>query len=974
MPALSCPSCNSEHATWNELGTHFWKSHTPHSAGEICTECDYPVSEDGILFHLSCLSDTDSESVWTGLSLNDRPCPICGEAVLKSEVVSHVKNHEPLNIKEYLGEKLVCQICDGAVQGQNQHGEHQKCIIKALLISKDSRSQFSCPYCDSTTGNKGGLQWHLWQEHFETDGLEGDCPGCGDEITYEEVNNHILCRESGYGPATTDIFDVDIESCFLCDVSVLNPHVLRRHIKNKHLSAIEKRDLTCEVCGEKIQRQSIKEHYLCLAKASGKSFSFSTNTSWRCPVCSEQCYSEEKFLNHVSANHASSIFSADSCRICGESLSNIENHNACIDIISGTDLQATKESDITLPSVLRNQPSTGSYDPQNPLPQAERSEFYQGLSTFVERERESSRKENWQLYKDLPLGRLVYKQDLIFDLVSTGRHSHPNYDLQYVFELPVEDDEDVEDVDGLTDRFGIYPKQEVIVGTESNLGCLPIKAEVTFTDDFTIGLSPDPDGDYSTSKLDSALTQDKQEYHVVHLLEPTPYNRKQDAISRVRDSNFQDSVVCGDATISETPRSIGSLPARELNEKQQSAVGRALGNPDICCIHGPPGTGKTRTLRTIIELAVARGDRVLACSHSNQAIDNLLVGGSTVKEPDKDSLHSFALNTETTVSRIGSNSENRVVQKFYQQTGPNDADIVASTTSAAAELDRDSFDLVLIDEATQADKPATFIPFLRGDNLVLAGDHKQLPPFCSNETAKEQDMHISLFEHIKNIYGEQVFTKLTRQYRMNSEIATFPNDQFYSGELEHGDENIDWRIKDRPPIVGHHVVSHEQTDEETQSRYNPREAQEVAKQVRLLQIEGVEPSNIGVITAYSAQINAIDDALRNEKIEKPHLIEVDTIDSFQGTEREAIIVSFVRSNDYNASGFLTFPEEGKRRLNVAMTRAKKRLVLIGDFVTLSTQNKQRDNSCATVYTQMKEFLDQNGRLKDHTMVHPSEKG
>jgi superfamily I DNA and/or RNA helicase len=323
---------------------------------------------------------------------------------------------------------------------------------------------------------------------------------------------------------------------------------------------------------------------------------------------------------------------------------------------------------------------------------------------------------------------------------------------------------------------------------------------------------------------------------------------------------------------------------------------------------------------------------------------------------------------EITMARVGHHSEDPVVQQYYQSVDPARADIVGATTSAAAELDVDEFDLVIVDEATQADQPATFIPLLRGEKLVLAGDHKQLPPFCSDETAREEDMHISLFEHFQRVYGEQVSTRLIRQYRMHEDIAAFPSAQFYDGQLEHGDDNRRWQINDLKPMVGHHIQSTEQIRDETKSRYNPDEAELVAQQARLLQMHGVDSSDIGIITAYSAQISEIADALRNEDIEDPDRIEIDTIDSFQGAEREAIIVSFVRSNEAHASGFLAFPDEGKRRLNVALTRAKKRLVVIGDFGTLGATSEHRteDESCAHIYRALYDHLRDRNCLKSHT--------
>jgi superfamily I DNA and/or RNA helicase len=233
------------------------------------------------------------------------------------------------------------------------------------------------------------------------------------------------------------------------------------------------------------------------------------------------------------------------------------------------------------------------------------------------------------------------------------------------------------------------------------------------------------------------------------------------------------------------------------------------------------------------------------------------------------------------------------------------------------------------------------------------------------ETAKEENMHISLFEQIQNRYGSEIIERLRIQYRMNGKIAGFVSEEFYEDSLLHGDNNRDWTVSDLKPIVAFDTNAHEQSHEESSSKYNEFEAGLVAKQVRLLQMNGLESSEIGVITPYTAQVGIISKALKEQDVHNPFGVKIDTVDSFQGSEREAIIVSFVRSNSYHASGFLEFPEEGRRRLNVALTRAKKRLVLIGDFDTLGrvATHLDEDKSCAPVYQRLQEYLMQLESIK-----------
>lgn len=967
MSVVACPACESSFVSWTAFADHFWDNHTADNddTDQICPSCDYPLTKENVLYHLACVTDVDPETVWTGISTGSSLCPVCGDPLTTDDVSNHVRSHGGADQKEVLGGQLTCTVCGETPQEADRFTGHLGCLVEHLSLSDNGDGTYSCPYCEHQAAHEGEVEWHIWLRHFEADGFQSSCPGCGATLSFGALKQHLLCLDDVHGPDAAQLFDLRVDDCFLCDLSVLNPQVLQRHIEGNHLSQIRDIGGTCEVCGDAIEDGQVSLHYPCLAAATDTEMSLRQQPTWRCPLCNEATGAQDSFITHLESTHNLDLFVADSCRVCGNDLTTIADHYACLEYLA--DATEVSDNDIQMPAVLAQQPDKVTYTATAPLPEDERTSFYRELEDFVERERQSARDEAWRRYEEIPLAQLKYREDLILDLMPLGRKSHPHYDLQFVFERPVPEYE--HDPDDLATRFGIYPRQKVIVGADADLLGLPMEAEVTFVDDQTIGISPDPDQSYRDSELQSALTNNSTAYHLVDLLTPTPYDRKQEAITKVQSTSVADSVVTGDATVVEHPRDIGSFYAGELNQQQREAVGRALGDPTLCCIHGPPGTGKTRTLTAAIELAVARGDRVLACAHSNQAIDNLLTGSSTVDEPEEASLHAFVMDErEVTMARVGHHSEDPVVQRYYQGVDPAGAEIVGATTSAAAELDIDEFDLVIVDEATQADQPATFIPLLRGENLVLAGDHKQLPPFCSDETAREEDMHISLFEHFQRVYGEQVSTRLVRQYRMHEEIAAFPSTQFYNGQLEHGDDNRGWQISDLKPMVGHHIQSTERMHDETKSRYNPGEAELVAQQTRLLQMHDVDSSNIGIITAYSAQIGEIADALRNEDIEDPDRIEIDTIDSFQGAEREAIIVSFVRSNDAHASGFLAFPDEGKRRLNVALTRAKKRLVVIGDFATLGATSEHRteDESCANVYQALYDHLRDRDSLKSHS--------
>lgn len=459
-------------------------------------------------------------------------------------------------------------------------------------------------------------------------------------------------------------------------------------------------------------------------------------------------------------------------------------------------------------------------------------------------------------------------------------------------------------------------------------------------------------------------------------------------------SETSESLLRGESSIDfSSPLDLNFTPELELNTYQERAAVDALCVDDVFCIHGPPGTGKTRTLVTIIEHAAENGDTVLVCAHSNQAVDNIVAGESTSEETDAASLHRIIQRfndaedlRDISMIRIGSSRQNIdsfVGSRYYVPTSRLDstigsADIIASTTNTAAVLEgRDdvNLDLVVIDEATQASGPATAVPFGWGNRVeetdhgrlrsfgyrtVLAGDHRQLPPFVSDPEMHDRGLHTSLFERLLDVYGEDLAQTLYRQYRMHEDIVKFASQEFYGGELEHGEDNRTAAIEGLSPLLAIDDNSGEVQDPGSNSYYNPTEAQYVVAQVQRALNHDIDASDIGVITGYSDQREAIKSELASSIDDLGYdSVDVETIDKFQGGQREVIIVSFTRSNPENDSGFLESPPQtAQKRLNVAMTRAKKRLVLIGDWETLSTPATFREpsGSCADTFARLRDYL------------------
>jgi ATP-dependent RNA/DNA helicase IGHMBP2 len=269
--------------------------------------------------------------------------------------------------------------------------------------------------------------------------------------------------------------------------------------------------------------------------------------------------------------------------------------------------------------------------------------------------------------------------------------------------------------------------------------------------------------------------------------------------------------------------------------------------------------------------------------------------------------------------------------------------VCATHTGCASDvLSGERFDWVVVDEATQATEPATLLPVLRaGDDarLVLAGDHHQLPPTVTSLEAAREGLARSLFERLVQRWGDAARVMLTVQYRMHAAIMAFPAERFYEGRLTAAPAVAGHLLRDLPgvssgPETGTplEVIDtagrgfEEVREPGSESCKNPEEADLVAERVRALLEAGVPPESVAVITPYAGQVQALRDRLSD----LPQ-VEVGTVDGFQGREKEAVFVSLVRANAEAQVGFLA----DVRRMNVAWTRARRRLVVVGDGATLS---------------------------------------
>ncbi len=381
-----------------------------------------------------------------------------------------------------------------------------------------------------------------------------------------------------------------------------------------------------------------------------------------------------------------------------------------------------------------------------------------------------------------------------------------------------------------------------------------------------------------------------------------------------------------------------SPPAGETfvddNEAQDEAVRRALGAEDLALIHGPPGTGKTHTLATVVRALVERGERVLLSAFTNRAVDNAL---ATLREQGFEDV--VRVGTETGVA-----DEH---QSFRLRTGgdPHDradalrsAPVVAATTAGCGSraMRACSFDVAVVDEAGQLTEPATLAAVERADRFVLVGDHQQLPPVVRSDgvpggDGADYDLDRSLFERLVDLHPEAA-VMLDRQYRMHQRIQYFSSREFYDGQLRPASAEVAGRRlgdldgvdPDALPADLADPVSFTDPDGDQTGNANPIEADAVADTVEAYLGAGLAPDDVGVIAPFRAQVAEI-------RKRVPEAVAVDTVDRFQGSAREAIVVSFVATGSMDSPVF-----EDHRRTNVALTRAKRSLALVGDAGALAS--------------------------------------
>lgn len=545
-------------------------------------------------------------------------------------------------------------------------------------------------------------------------------------------------------------------------------------------------------------------------------------------------------------------------------------------------------------------------------------------------------------------------------------------------------------------RTGLYGKSYITFSNDSNIlpsnkfrigDLVKISSEsgsIVFINDRKITIS-----------LEEELMENER-FRIDLLVNDVHYERMKKALNVVRNSALFNILDGKDkknrCELVQTKENLSFLQI--LNEPQKDSVRSAVAAESLFLIHGPPGTGKTTVLVEIINQLIRNIDgppkKLLVCAPSNIAIDNLIertvqifekesqkfvrVGNSHKIQPHLTSLtleervkycesgllcqdirdeieknFKTLKRTKDYVSKKKLYEEIRYLRKDLKIREKDisfniirDSSIVFSTLSSSGSKklsNFNEFDVVIIDEAAQATEPECLIAAVKGKKLILAGDQNQLPPVvkCNNANG----LSFTLFDRLykKYPYNRKL---LSIQHRMNEKIMNWSSNELYEGKLEAFSKNANKLLCDLDGVSGTEETKSSlflidtvgcnlyENSDSVESKFNEGEANIVEKHVKRLIDSGVKVNNIAIISPYNAQVDIIKNKLKDYGTE----LEIGTVDGFQGREKEAIVISLVRSNDSKEHGFL----KERRRLNVAITRAKHHVCLICDSETVSNDD------------------------------------
>lgn len=497
------------------------------------------------------------------------------------------------------------------------------------------------------------------------------------------------------------------------------------------------------------------------------------------------------------------------------------------------------------------------------------------------------------------------------------------------------------------------------------------------------------DADHADAMEAGPMNLDRDDPEVTFDRGDSAIVRFRDAKAGTNEARLRDAIFGGVAPRFRERKEI-AWRDESLNDPQKEAVAHALAASEVALLHGPPGTGKTRTLVEVVRQAVLRGERVLVAAASNAAVDHLSAqlvdAGLPVVRIGHPARVSPAMEARTLDALLEDSGAFELARRWHTEAvdrkrrarmrldrgqirhhemkdevreanalhrdarnhlaGAQEAILARAPVICATAAGADTallgdmrFDLVVLDEATQAPDPIALVALARASRAVLAGDPCQLPPTVIDPHAARDGLAVTLFERLAAARPE-TRRMLVVQHRMHEALMAFPSASFYEGKLVAHPSVAAHRLEDLPGVAADpgragpwHFLDasgrgwSEERGADDPSTRNPGQAERVASEARRVLARGLPAADLAIITPYEAQARLLRQLL---PVEVAAGLEIGTVDGFQGREKEAILVDLVRSNDETEIGFLA----DTRRMNVALTRARRFLLVAGDGATL----------------------------------------
>eukprot|EP01133_Synstelium_polycarpum_P018869 gene18869-22570_t len=478
---------------------------------------------------------------------------------------------------------------------------------------------------------------------------------------------------------------------------------------------------------------------------------------------------------------------------------------------------------------------------------------------------------------------------------------------------------------------------------------------------------------------------DNYTFAIDKLANDVTYRKMREAVDRLSTissvspcSRVIDIIFNGDEPTHNETVAPAIIPITKLNFPQIESIQFALASNEIALIHGPPGTGKTTTVVEFIVQVCKSGGKVLACGPSNLSVDNILerllafpgiVNPTRIGHPARvmAQLSKYTMDHKSKngddaniIKKADRDEEKRKINNSIRdlrkdlkaremvliETIIKNSNVILSTNTGAADFSlrgKDDFDWVIIDEAAQSLEASCWIPMQKGKRLLLAGDHQQLPPTIHSDKASKDGLSITLFERLIKSHGDNIARLLSVQYRMNSAIMDWSSKEFYNSKMTADPSVANHTLIELSKTKRQAVTTtcplmmidtsgcamEESADDESESKFNIGETKVVLRCIEKLVRYGMDQAAIGVITPYNGQVKAL------KALVQPQFpdVEIGTVDGFQGREKEVVIISMVRSNEPpHKVGFLA----EDRRTNVAVTRARRQVLVVCDTTTISS--------------------------------------